>query len=165
MVPLVYPNPEPKLHLDQLSHFCRAHYCDRQTDHTTWSVTKGRINRHRTVIRPNNVYMHTWHLLVYTTIHLCFNSHFLGEPGSANPPQFFFHLFQKRIFGDRFNTGWMPFLSPTHHFKARRVTELKPGKTTYWHYLLLMHHQTPHARSISPFTQALQCHYRLYLQK
>jgi len=36
----------PKLHLDRLSHFCRAHKCDRttdrQTDHATRSVTYSR---------------------------------------------------------------------------------------------------------------------------
>jgi len=26
------PSPQPKRHLDQFSHFCRAHYCDRHTD-------------------------------------------------------------------------------------------------------------------------------------
>jgi len=49
-------NPEPKLYL--FSGFCRAHYCDRPTDsptdHTTRSVTIGRIYVCRTAMRPNN---------------------------------------------------------------------------------------------------------------
>ena len=32
MVPLAYPNPQRKWHLDRFSHFCRAHDCNRQTD-------------------------------------------------------------------------------------------------------------------------------------
>jgi len=46
-------SPEPKLYL--FSGFCRAHYCDRPTDsptdHTTRSVTIGRVY---VVMRPNN---------------------------------------------------------------------------------------------------------------
>jgi len=30
------PNPQPKWHLDQFSHFCRAHYCNRQTVVLGW---------------------------------------------------------------------------------------------------------------------------------
>jgi len=29
---LAHPSPQPKRHLDRFSRFCRAHYCDRQTD-------------------------------------------------------------------------------------------------------------------------------------
>jgi len=32
LVPWVHPSPQPKRHLDRLCRFCRAHYCDRQTD-------------------------------------------------------------------------------------------------------------------------------------
>ena len=35
--------PQPKRHLDRLSHSCRAHYCDRPTDHATVPVITGRI--------------------------------------------------------------------------------------------------------------------------
>jgi len=27
-----HPSPQPKWHLDQFSHVCRAHYCERPTD-------------------------------------------------------------------------------------------------------------------------------------
>ena len=52
-----HPNPQPKQHLSWFSHFCRAHNRDRQTrqtDHTTPSVTIGRIYVCSTVMRPNN---------------------------------------------------------------------------------------------------------------
>ena len=52
---LAHPNPLPKWHLNWLSQFCRAHYCDRLTDHTTQSLTIGRINVLSTVIRPKNI--------------------------------------------------------------------------------------------------------------
>jgi len=29
VLPSAYPSPQPKRHLDRLSRFCRAHYCDR----------------------------------------------------------------------------------------------------------------------------------------
>jgi len=35
MIPWDHPSPKPKRHLDQFSHFCRAHDCDRQTDRQT----------------------------------------------------------------------------------------------------------------------------------
>jgi len=35
-----------KRHLDWFSHFCRAHYCHRPTDHTTRSVTTDCIYVH-----------------------------------------------------------------------------------------------------------------------
>jgi len=43
MVPWVHPTPQLKWHLDRFNRFCRAHYCDRPTDHATRSVTIGRI--------------------------------------------------------------------------------------------------------------------------
>jgi len=54
-VPWAHPSPQPKRHLDRLSRFCRAHNCDRLTDHITRSVTIGRIYVHSTAMRPNNV--------------------------------------------------------------------------------------------------------------
>ena len=35
MVPLANLSPEPKLQFDRFTRFCRAHYCDRQTDRQT----------------------------------------------------------------------------------------------------------------------------------
>jgi len=32
---LGHPSPQPKLHLDRFSSFCRAHWCDRPTDRPT----------------------------------------------------------------------------------------------------------------------------------
>jgi len=43
MIPCVHRSPKPKRYLDQFSRFCRAHWCDRPTDHATRSVTIGRI--------------------------------------------------------------------------------------------------------------------------
>jgi len=37
------PSPQQKQHRNSFSCFCMAHYCDRLTDHTTRSVTTGRI--------------------------------------------------------------------------------------------------------------------------
>jgi len=34
-VPWAHPSPQPKRHLDRFRHFCRDHYCDRQTDRPT----------------------------------------------------------------------------------------------------------------------------------
>jgi len=49
-------SPQPKRHLDQFSRFCRAHYCNRPTDHGTQSVTAGHIYVCSMVMRPKNVY-------------------------------------------------------------------------------------------------------------
>ena len=50
-----HPSPQPKRQLDRCSRFCRAHYCDRQTDRPRYSVGK---NRHlyvrSTAMRPKN---------------------------------------------------------------------------------------------------------------
>ena len=35
-------SPNPKWHLDRFSHFCRAHYCDKQTDRPRYSVCNNR---------------------------------------------------------------------------------------------------------------------------
>ena len=51
---LAYSSPQPKWHLDWFSRFCRAHYCDRLSDHTTWSVTIGHIYVCSTAMRPND---------------------------------------------------------------------------------------------------------------
>ena len=51
-----HPSPQPKQHLNQFSSFCRAHYCDRLTDHAAWSVTVGRIYIRSTAMRPNKYY-------------------------------------------------------------------------------------------------------------
>ena len=40
--PQSHMNPELKWHLDRLSRFCRAHYCDRQTDKPRYSVGNNR---------------------------------------------------------------------------------------------------------------------------
>jgi len=37
MVPWAHPRPQPKQHLDQFSHFWRAHYCDRPRQTTLLS--------------------------------------------------------------------------------------------------------------------------------
>jgi len=51
MVPWSHPSPQPKRHLDQLSHFCRLTFVtDRPTDHPTRSVTIGRL-----YLRPRNI--------------------------------------------------------------------------------------------------------------
>jgi len=63
MVPWAHPSPHTKQHLDRFSHFCRAHYCGRQNDHATWSVTTGRIYIRSTAIRPNNMSLTTWLLV------------------------------------------------------------------------------------------------------
>jgi len=56
--PWAHPSPQPKLHLDQFSNFCRAHNHDRQTDRwtdrATVSVTVGLIYVHSTVMHPKN---------------------------------------------------------------------------------------------------------------
>jgi len=36
-----HPSPQPKQYLDQFSRCCKAHDCDRPTDHATWSLTIG----------------------------------------------------------------------------------------------------------------------------
>jgi len=54
MVPWAFSSPQPKRYLDQFSHFCRAYYCDRPTDHATQSVTIGRIYLRSTLMQPNN---------------------------------------------------------------------------------------------------------------
>ena len=55
---LGHPSPQPKWYLDQFSHFCGAHYCDRLTDrltdHTTRSVTVGGIHVRSTAMQYNN---------------------------------------------------------------------------------------------------------------
>jgi len=48
------PGPQPKWHLDQFSLFCTAHDRDRPTDHTTQSLTTGRIYVRSTAMRPKN---------------------------------------------------------------------------------------------------------------
>ena len=55
VLPSAHPSPQPKRHLDQLSRFCRAHYCDRPTDHAIRSVTTGRVylRSRPTAMRPN----------------------------------------------------------------------------------------------------------------
>jgi len=62
---LVHPNHQPKRHIDWFSHFCRAHYCDRKTDHATQSVTIGHIYVHSTAMRPND----TWLCTIKSHIH------------------------------------------------------------------------------------------------
>jgi len=56
IVPHIHPSPQPKRHLDRLSRFCRAHYCDRPTDRPTntprYSVGNNRPYLRR--LRPNN---------------------------------------------------------------------------------------------------------------
>ena len=47
-------NPQPKRHLHWFNRFCKAHYCDRPTDHATRSVTRGRIYVRSTAMRPKN---------------------------------------------------------------------------------------------------------------
>jgi len=56
---LIHPSPQPKRHLDRVSRFCRAHYCDKHTDRQTdqrYSVDNNRPHLHTysTAIRPNN---------------------------------------------------------------------------------------------------------------
>jgi len=54
---LGHSSPQPKLHLDRFSRFCRAHYCDRQTDiqtNRTRSVTVARIYLRSTAMQPNS---------------------------------------------------------------------------------------------------------------
>ena len=46
--------PQPKWHLDWLSHFCRGHDCDRPIGHTIQSVTTGCIYVRSTAMRPKN---------------------------------------------------------------------------------------------------------------
>jgi len=48
---------QPKRHLDRFSRFCRADYCDRQTDHATRSVTIGRLYVRSTAMRFNNMHI------------------------------------------------------------------------------------------------------------
>jgi len=48
------PSPQSKRHLGRLNCFCRAHYCDRPTDHATPSATIDRIYARSTAMRPNN---------------------------------------------------------------------------------------------------------------
>jgi len=55
MVSWAHTSSQLKQHHDRFSCFCRAHYCDRQTHHTTWSVTVVRICVHSTAMRPKNV--------------------------------------------------------------------------------------------------------------
>jgi len=40
MLPWAHPSPKRKRHLDRFSWFCRAHYCDRQTDRPTDHATR-----------------------------------------------------------------------------------------------------------------------------
>jgi len=39
---LSHRSPQPKRHLDRFSRFCTAHYCDRQTDRSGYSVCNNR---------------------------------------------------------------------------------------------------------------------------
>jgi len=52
------PSPQRKRHIHRFSRFCRAQYCDRQTnrptDHATRSVTVGHIYVRSAAMRPNN---------------------------------------------------------------------------------------------------------------
>ena len=45
-----------------VSHFCKARYCDRPTEHATWSVAIGRIYVRCSAMRPNNSGIQ-WHFL------------------------------------------------------------------------------------------------------
>jgi len=61
----VHPSPQPKPHVDRYSRFCRAHYCEKQTDiqtdrqtdrptgHAARSLTIGRIYVRSTAVCPN----------------------------------------------------------------------------------------------------------------
>jgi len=62
-IPWAHPSPQPKWHLDRFSRFCRAHWCDRPTDHATRSITTGRIYVCSTVMWPKN------YRLFYTVSH------------------------------------------------------------------------------------------------
>jgi len=46
---------QPKQHLDQFNHICRAHFCDRPTDHAAQSVTIGHIYVCHTAMRPKKL--------------------------------------------------------------------------------------------------------------
>jgi len=46
MVPWAHPSPQPKWHVDRLSCFCRAHYCDRPTHRPRYSVGNHRLHLH-----------------------------------------------------------------------------------------------------------------------
>ena len=51
-------SPQPTRHLDRFSRFCRARYCDMQTDRPRYSVGNNRPHLRRlrsTAMRPNNV--------------------------------------------------------------------------------------------------------------
>ena len=56
MVPWAHPSPQPKRHLDRFSSFAELtnSVTDRPTDHSTQSVTIGRIYVCSTAMRPNN---------------------------------------------------------------------------------------------------------------
>ena len=43
-VPWAHRSPKRKRYLNGFSRFCRAHWCDRRSDHATRSVTIGRIS-------------------------------------------------------------------------------------------------------------------------
>jgi len=57
---LAHLSPQPKRHVDRFSCFCRADYCDRQTDgqtnHATRSITIGRIYVRSTSMRPKMLF-------------------------------------------------------------------------------------------------------------
>jgi len=65
-----HPSPQPKWHLDRLSHFCRADYCDRMTDQATRPVTVlGHIYVRSSVIWPNNASCITFSMEIHMQCH------------------------------------------------------------------------------------------------
>jgi len=54
MIPGADSHPQPKWYLDHFSRFCRTHDRDRQTDHTTPSVTVGLIYVRSAAMQPDS---------------------------------------------------------------------------------------------------------------